>query len=441
MKQYVECMEVREDFSALLDGELNPEEREQVEAHLSGCAECLRELNALKQVDDAYSALGSVSAPADFEDRVQQAIRPRVLRFPDWAVSGPGRWMRPVAALAALVLVMFGAIYLLRPAPVDTFQTAGLPESEGAELKADAPMEAAELFGESRFAAEEESILEREGTPGKPREEVEQVSATGDWDTFIRTTPDLSEVQRRAEVVESEPAQKKAESAPGPSALRDSMAGELDVQREMSTSAAPPESARAPQAPRAMAGLGSLGYVDDSEVARAVDALSMEERERLESLGYIDNVRVAPDAADSGLSIQSEVLKARNEILGIPTRRRADEDASAGGRDRFTEEPLAAGLGAGAAQSVQVIEKLIERAQVQGQALDRVQLRSFRIGADGTWIEEGYAGEATKALTRDSRALAELTVRFPEIKRMLRRPARTIFQIDGEWYLLEAEDK
>ncbi len=46
-------MEVREDFSALLDNELTHEERELVEGHLSECAECLRELDALKRVDVA----------------------------------------------------------------------------------------------------------------------------------------------------------------------------------------------------------------------------------------------------------------------------------------------------------------------------------------------------------------------------------------------------
>ena len=101
-------MEVREDFSALLDGELLPEELEQIEGHLAECAECLRELNALKQVDDAYSKLGAVKAPEGFEDGVRDAIRPRTLRFPPLMGPGALRWMRPAAAMAALFVVVFG---------------------------------------------------------------------------------------------------------------------------------------------------------------------------------------------------------------------------------------------------------------------------------------------------------------------------------------------
>ena len=74
MKRHANCMEIREDFSALLDDELTLEERELVEGHLSECAECLRELDALKRVDVAYSALSRMKAPEGLEEGVRQGI-------------------------------------------------------------------------------------------------------------------------------------------------------------------------------------------------------------------------------------------------------------------------------------------------------------------------------------------------------------------------------
>ncbi|MDK1022370.1 MAG: zf-HC2 domain-containing protein, partial [Candidatus Hydrogenedentes bacterium] len=137
MKRYTNCMEVREDFSALLDDELTLEEREQIEGHLSECAECLRELDALKQVDVAYGALSTVKAPEDFEEGVRQAIRPRALWFPALGGARSARWMRPAAVMAALLLVMFGALYVLRPAEPESFQIAKVLEDETQALEAE----------------------------------------------------------------------------------------------------------------------------------------------------------------------------------------------------------------------------------------------------------------------------------------------------------------
>lgn len=117
MSQDKVCMETREEFSALLDEELTPEERERVEAHLSECSECLRELNALKRVDDAYGALPEVVAPKGFEKRVRGVARPR-------RRIRPIIWMGPVLAVAAAVLVVISGVFerdAVAPVP---FQTA-----------------------------------------------------------------------------------------------------------------------------------------------------------------------------------------------------------------------------------------------------------------------------------------------------------------------------
>jgi anti-sigma factor RsiW len=72
----LECDHIRNEFSALLDNELNPEDRELVEEHLSDCSECLRELHGYKVVSDAYRYHHPVKAPEDFEARFHAAIAP-----------------------------------------------------------------------------------------------------------------------------------------------------------------------------------------------------------------------------------------------------------------------------------------------------------------------------------------------------------------------------
>ena len=74
------CEKVRDEFSALLDGELSYDERETVESHLSSCSDCLRELDGLKRVDIAYRALPKITAPENFESSLKNALHPRRLR-------------------------------------------------------------------------------------------------------------------------------------------------------------------------------------------------------------------------------------------------------------------------------------------------------------------------------------------------------------------------
>ncbi|MDX9973162.1 MAG: zf-HC2 domain-containing protein [FCB group bacterium] len=104
------CTQAQEEFAALLDGELAPEERAEVERHLSQCSDCLRDLDGLKRVDTIYRQLPSISAPEGFEERVRQATRPKpVLRFPDLSRRRQMSW--PLVAAAAFLLVA-GAVVL-----------------------------------------------------------------------------------------------------------------------------------------------------------------------------------------------------------------------------------------------------------------------------------------------------------------------------------------
>jgi len=88
---------LRENLSAFLDGELAPDSRSEVEAHLGACEACRRELESLKKASARFREAGKVRAPAALGGAVLEKGRPK-RRHPtlDFAV-----------ALAAVVLILF----------------------------------------------------------------------------------------------------------------------------------------------------------------------------------------------------------------------------------------------------------------------------------------------------------------------------------------------
>ncbi len=157
MKRYDDCMEVREDFSAYLDGEMSAEEREPLEAHLAGCAECLREMDVLKRVDDAYRGLAPVGAPADFEAGVREAVRTGRTASASGRRPVP-RWMGPVVAMASAASVLIVGVLVLewRQGGRSEMQLASAPAEIELNRDSDALMktkEAAPAVAESDAAA------------------------------------------------------------------------------------------------------------------------------------------------------------------------------------------------------------------------------------------------------------------------------------------------
>ncbi|HIJ73870.1 MAG TPA: hypothetical protein HPP83_07195, partial [Candidatus Hydrogenedentes bacterium] len=100
----MDCPEVRDEFSALLDGELDLARRSAVEAHLAKCSDCLRELDRLKRVDRVYRELPKQAAPAGFEHRVRASLRSSRLRLRPVGLRRRAVW--PLAAAAAMFLLL-----------------------------------------------------------------------------------------------------------------------------------------------------------------------------------------------------------------------------------------------------------------------------------------------------------------------------------------------
>jgi hypothetical protein len=140
------CDETRDTLSAYLDDALAPEERSRVDAHLVGCAECRRELEALRGTVALLQRVEPARAPVGFVDRVVAAARPRpwYRRVAD-AVLLPLSVKLPVEA-AALVMVGLLAVYLFERSP--ELQQAAREVAPQRELAAPAKEKAVEQLAD-----------------------------------------------------------------------------------------------------------------------------------------------------------------------------------------------------------------------------------------------------------------------------------------------------
>lgn len=91
------CIESLEWISASLDGALTEREREELERHLAGCAECRRRLLSMRAVKHAVARLPSRETPPG-------AVRARVESLPLERVRS--RWFRVLRGTAAALIVL-----------------------------------------------------------------------------------------------------------------------------------------------------------------------------------------------------------------------------------------------------------------------------------------------------------------------------------------------
>lgn len=373
------CAAIREEFSALLDDELGPARRAEVEAHLSGCAACLRELDAMKRVSDLYATLPPVAAPADFETRVRAAVQPPSNVVPWSRRRGVALFTFAVAAAAGLVLVALPGLLERNAANApDRMQTARQDSADGAGREADAAEDKVE-----EATAKPAELWGYAATPAMENAPVAAAESGFDQNTAKPPVPS---------------------------------AGGVVMPRESKTvalsEAVPAPSASSPMATVESGDFGSLR--PEPERAQIADDEARENR--IDTMPPPAAVAAAPPAPPAPPALAPMPAPARM-AKGAPARvdeaKRSDKN----------------GLG----KTKELADKKRE-APADWQVADR---RFVLI--DGRWLQGGEipAGTKPKALQATSREFKRLVREFPLIEQLATASLPVVFSVGDQWYELK----
>jgi hypothetical protein len=141
----MECEKVRDRFSSLLEGDLNPIEEKIVRDHLVSCSGCQKELERFERTMHWLHSIEEVEMPDEFLSGIYKKMEGRERKIPmtkrlreGW-LSFPLSKKLPIQAVA-MVAVVFLVIYLTKWTPFETFhlkevgqKTASLPPKKEVE--------------------------------------------------------------------------------------------------------------------------------------------------------------------------------------------------------------------------------------------------------------------------------------------------------------------
>ena len=161
----MECLEIREKFSSLLEGDVSPFEEKMIKEHLSSCAECQKDFETFKKTMNWLHSLDQVEAPDGFLTEIYQNMeaRKRMVTRHGWA-----HWLSRMnlpAQAVAMVAIVFVVLYITKIIPMDTSSSRKVDQpiasSVPSEKKTDEAVPTTEA-GEKR--AVEQKKAEPEGT-------------------------------------------------------------------------------------------------------------------------------------------------------------------------------------------------------------------------------------------------------------------------------------
>jgi anti-sigma factor RsiW len=123
----------REILSALVDGELGPDERRYVHDHLQTCADCREVSEAFGVVQGLLSDLPRIVAPESFVSDVLRAPQAGPAKAVRRAMRGPRGWVAAGAAAASIAVTLAGLV--TKPpadqAPIGAFVSRHVSVSSG----------------------------------------------------------------------------------------------------------------------------------------------------------------------------------------------------------------------------------------------------------------------------------------------------------------------
>ncbi|MEK7793537.1 MAG: hypothetical protein AAB353_03365 [Candidatus Hydrogenedentota bacterium] len=398
MKYYSTPEEARDDFSALLDGELTPEDREALEGYVAGESGLLRELDALKRVDAAYRGLPRASAPSRFEDRVRGQLRPRLIRFPRWRFRGSPRMVALVATVLAVAAVGIGSA-VMRATLNGRFDAVKVASEKQPE--ADVRMQA--MPAQSGPAPAEEAPV------GGRAEGVEVTAAESDSvaaPPFDRSTSSRPRANGAASSAQLERA------ATLDDAIVSGAAAAPGFQDLDSKAAVPP------QAPPAAAFEVAQPNRFDADRPQS-SALALEEAD---AVGMI-----SADAAPSLQAAKEEEAALVTPALEAPGTSFSDERAG---------NELSRGKDAAESKN-DSSQRLFAKTKSAATSPQVLAGREFNV-TDSASTEIGYDGEKTVVIERDGENAKTMISQDEFIAELFERAERIVFRHNGVWYEIPA---
>ena len=161
----MECENVRDRFSCLLEGELNPSEEKAVREHLAFCSECQKDFEKFEKTIRWLHSVEEVEVPDGFVSEIYKKLEERNRMGLSVEKIRPG-WFNALVQLklpvqaVAMVAIVFLVLYLTKMMPVETprlmkeIEQKKVPQFEVTEEVKLAPKEAEKGKGTTKLPSE-----------------------------------------------------------------------------------------------------------------------------------------------------------------------------------------------------------------------------------------------------------------------------------------------
>ena len=129
----MDCERVRDQFSSLLEGALKPPENERVKEHLASCKDCQKEWEQFNRMMSWLHTVEEEEVPEGFLSEIQKKREERKgkeIRTGTWFLRSA---KIPIQA-AAMVMIVFLALYITKMTPFETVQKRAVEKPEVVQL-------------------------------------------------------------------------------------------------------------------------------------------------------------------------------------------------------------------------------------------------------------------------------------------------------------------
>ncbi|MDI7260198.1 MAG: zf-HC2 domain-containing protein [Thermodesulfobacteriota bacterium] len=131
----MDCQRVRDQFSSMLEGELSPPEEEKAKEHLASCLECQKDWERFNQMIQWLHSVDEEEVPEGFLSEVERKMEMRRKKVPipekeGWRGLHFPRSMKIPIQAAAMVMILFLALYLTKMTPFEMQQEKAVPKTE-----------------------------------------------------------------------------------------------------------------------------------------------------------------------------------------------------------------------------------------------------------------------------------------------------------------------